>query len=34
MGLTDYLIGDQGGPPYKAISKGVMGDQEEYSREK
>ena len=34
MGFTDYLIDNQGGPSYKAISKGVMGDQEEYSREK
>ena len=34
VGFTDYLIGNQGGSSYKAISKGVMGDQEEYSREK
>jgi len=34
VGLTDYLIDNQGGPSYKATSKGVMGDQEEYSREK
>ena len=34
VGLTDYLTGNQGGPSYKATSKGVMGDQEEYSREK
>ena len=34
VGFTDYLIGNQEGPSYKAISKGVMGDQEEYSREK
>jgi len=26
VGLTDYLIGNQGGPSYKATSKGVMGD--------
>jgi len=32
--FTDYLIGNQGEPSYKATSKGVMGDQEEYSREK
>jgi len=32
--FTDYLIGNQGGPSYKATSKGVIGDQEEYSREK
>jgi len=34
VGFTDYLIGNQGGPSYKATSKGVMGDQEEYSGEK
>ena len=34
VGFTDYLIGNQRGPSYKAISKGVIGDQEEYSREK
>ena len=34
VGFTDYLIGNQGGPSYKATPKGVMGDQEEYSREK
>jgi len=34
VGLTDYLTGDQEGPPYKVTSKGVIGDQEEYSREK
>jgi len=34
VGLTDYLTGNQGGPSYKATSKEVMGDQEEYSREK
>jgi len=34
VGLTNYLIGNQRGPSYKATSKGVMGDQEEYSREK
>jgi len=33
-GLTDYLTGNQGGLSYKAISKWVMGDQKEYSREK
>ena len=32
--FTDYLIGNQGGPSYKAIPKGMMGDQEKYSREK
>jgi len=34
VGFTDYLIGNQGGPSYEAVSKGVIGDQEEYSREK
>jgi len=34
VGFTDYLIGNQGEPSYKATSKGVMEDQEEYSREK
>jgi len=34
VGFTDYLIGNQEGPSYKATPKGVMGDQEEYSREK
>jgi len=34
VGFTDYLIGNQGGPSYKATSKGVMEDQKEYSREK
>jgi len=34
VGLTDYLTGNQGGLSYKAISKGVIGDQEEYSRKK
>ena len=34
VGFTDYLIGNQGEPSYKATSKGVMKDQEEYSREK
>ena len=34
VGFTNYLIGNQEGSSYKAISKGVMGDQEEYSREK
>jgi len=34
VGFTDYLIDNQGGPFYKATSKGVMGDQGEYSREK
>jgi len=34
VGLTDYLTGDQGGLSYKATSKGVIRDQEEYSREK
>jgi len=34
VGLIDYLTGNQGGPSYKATSKGVMGDQGEYSREK
>ena len=34
VGFTDYLIGNQRGPSYKAALKGVMGDQEEYSREK
>jgi len=33
-GFTDYLIGKQGRPSYEAALKGVMGDQEEYSREK
>ena len=33
-GFTDYLIGNPWGPSYKAASKGVMADQEEYSREK
>jgi len=32
--FTDYLIGNQEGPSYEAASKGVIGDQEEYSREK
>jgi len=32
--LTNYLIDNQGGPSYKATSKEVMGDQEEYSRER
>jgi len=34
VGFTDYLIDNQEGPSYKATSKGVMGDQKEYSREK
>jgi len=34
VGLTDYLTGNQEGPSYKITSKEVMGDQEEYSREK
>jgi len=34
IGFTNYLIGNQEGLSYKATSKGVMGDQEEYSREK
>jgi len=34
VGLIDYLTGNQGGLSYKATSKGVMGDQEEYSRKK
>jgi len=34
VGFTDYLIDNQGGPSYKATPKEVMGDQEEYSREK
>jgi len=34
VGLTNYLIGNQGGPFYKATSKGVIGNQEEYSRER
>jgi len=32
--FTDYLIGNPGRPSYEAASKGVMGGQEEYSREK
>jgi len=32
--LTDYLTGNQEGSSYKTTSKGVIGDQEEYSREK
>ena len=34
VGLTDYLTGNQEGLSYKATSKEVMGDQEEYSGEK
>ena len=34
VGFTDYLIGNQWGPSYKATPKEVMGDQEGYSREK
>jgi len=34
VGLIDYLTGNKRGPSYKATSKRVMGDQEEYSREK
>jgi len=32
--FTNYLIGNPGRPSYEATLKGVMGGQEEYSREK
>ena len=33
-GFTDYLIDNPWGPSYEAASKGMITDQEEYSREK